>query len=130
MPAVSPLFTNDGNSLFAPLDTLATLDGGGTPLYDSLEEMVGTVDDTAPTTPANLRQAAVLFSDGKDIYCAEPPGLFQFCTQRRVEVVTLAEQLNVDIFTIGLSNEVDSLAMAELALRNGGAYMFAERPTS
>ena len=43
--------------------------------------------------------------------------------------MTLAEQLDVDIFTIGLSDEVDSLAMAELALRNGGAYMFAERPT-
>ena len=106
---------------------LATLEGGGTPLYDSLEEMVGTVDDAI--TDANLRQTAVLFSDGKDIYCAEPPGSFQFCTDRRGDVVTLAEQRNVDIFTIGLSNEVDSLAMAELALRNGGAYMFAERPT-
>jgi hypothetical protein len=125
----TPQFTTDGNSLFASLDSLATVEGGGTPLYDSLEEMVITVDDTAPTTPANLRQAAVLFSDGKDIYCAEPPGSFQFCTQRREDVVTLSEQRLVDIFTIGLSDNVDSLAMAELALRNGGAYMFAERTT-
>ena len=121
----TPEFFDNGNSLFASLDALATLDGGGTPLYDSLEEMVGTAD----TAPANLRHTAVLFSDGKDIYCAEPPGSFQFCTDRRGDVVTLADQLDVDIFTIGLSNEVDSLAMAELALRNGGAFMFAERPT-
>ena len=63
--------------------------------------MVITVDDEAPTTPANLRKAVVLFSDGQDIYCAEPPGSFQFCTQRRVEVVNEAEARQVDIFTIG-----------------------------
>ena len=34
----TPSFTSDGNSLFASLDALATLEGGGTPLYDSLED--------------------------------------------------------------------------------------------
>jgi len=132
----TPSFTSDGNSLFASLDELATLEGGGTPLYDSLATsdgltgMVISVDDEAPATPANLRKAVVLFSDGQDIYCAEPPGSFQFCTDRRVEVVNEAESRGIDIFTIGLQSEnIDSLAMAELALRNGGAYLFAERPT-
>lgn len=132
----TPSFTSDGNSLFASLDSLATLEGGGTPLYDSLATsdgltgMIISVDDEAPTTPANLRKAVVLFSDGQDIYCAEPPGSFQFCTERRRDVVIEAEAREVDIFTIGLqSDNIDSLAMAELALRNGGSYLFAERPT-
>jgi hypothetical protein len=131
----TPSFTNDGNSLFASLDSLATLEGGGTPLYDSLEEMVITVDSEAP--PAATNQAAVLFSDGRDIYCDDPdppepkpPGNFAFCIQRRGEVAEEADGRGVDLFTIGLASEnVDSVALAELALRNGGAFLFAERPT-
>lgn len=130
----TPQFTGDGDSLFASLDELATLEGGGTPLYDSLAAsdgqtgMIISVDQTT-TSPPDLRRAVVLFSDGKDIYCDVPPGSFEFCIQRREEVVAEGTNLDVDIFTIGLSENVDSLAMAELALRNGGAYMFAERPT-
>jgi Carboxypeptidase regulatory-like domain len=124
----TPPFTSAGNDLLASLDSLATLEAGGTPLYDSLATIIVSVDSAAP---ANVRQAAVLFSDGKDIYCDPPDGSgsFAVCNQRRGEVVEAARSSQVDIFTIGLSNEVDSLAMAELALRNGGAYMFAERPT-
>lgn len=135
----TPSFTSDGNSLFASLDSLATLEGGGTPLYDSLatnEEpptgMIISVDGEAPTAPANLRKAVVLFSDGQDIYCnpEDGSGSFAECNQRRAEVVAAGLSRQVDIFTIGLSSEnLDSLAMAELALRNGGAYLFAERPT-
>jgi hypothetical protein len=131
----TPAFTSAGNSLFASLDELATLEKGGTPLYESLVTideqtdmviggMIVSVHDEAPTTPATLRKAVVLFSDGKDFYCS-----FTLCKQRRDRVVAEAESREVDIFTIGLSENVDSLAMAELALRNGGAYMFAERPT-
>jgi Carboxypeptidase regulatory-like domain len=134
----TPSFTSDGNSLFASLDSLATLEGGGTPLYDSLATsdgqtgMIISVNDEAPTTPANLRKAVVLFSDGQDIYCnpEDGSGSFAQCNQRRAEVVAEGVSRQVDIFTIGLSSEnLDSLAMAELALRNGGAYLFAERPT-
>ena len=128
----TPSFTSDGNSLFASLDELANLEGGGTPLYDSVQDMIITVD-TEPVTPTN--QAVVLFSDGRDIYCddpnANPPGSFAFCTTRRRQVVEEAgAPRNVNIFTIGLaSDNVDTLALAELALRDGGAFMFAERPT-
>ncbi len=95
---------DDGNSLFASLDSLATLEGGGTPLYDSLEEMVGDRGRRDHGRP-NLRQAAVLFSDGKDIYCAEPPGSFQFCTQQARRGRDRGRERDVDIFTIGLSDE-------------------------
>ena len=97
--------------------------------------MVGTVDDTAsmtsPDPPANLRQAVVLFSDGKDIYCAEPPGSFQFCTRtsRRGRERWPGHARSISSRSGCSPTNVDSLAMAELALRNGGAYMFAERPS-
>jgi len=121
----TPQFFDDGNSLFASLDELATLEGGSTPLYNSLQEMVATVAATAP----DVRQAAVLFSDGKDTECDPdgPEGSFLICTQQREQVVAASGDVN--IYTIGLSENVDSLAMAELALSDGGAFMFAERPT-
>jgi hypothetical protein len=132
-PCPAPEFTNDGESLFPSLDSLATLEGGGTPLYDSLGQMLTVVDDTAdalPSPPANLRRAVVLFSDGRDIYCDDvQPDPFQNCTDQRVAVANQSEQLGVDILTIGLGDNVDSLAMAELALRGRGSYLFAQDST-
>ncbi len=132
-PCPAPEFTNNGATLFPSLDSLATLEGGGTPLYDSLGQMLTVVDDTAdalPSPPANLRRAVVLFSDGRDIYCDDvQPDPFQNCTDQRVTVVEQSEQLGVDIVTIGLGANVDSLAMAELALRGRGAYLFADDST-
>ena len=87
------------------------------------------MDDTRHAR-RNLRQAVVLFSDGKDIYCAEPPGSFQFCTQQaRRGRDRWPSSATSTSSRSGCPTNVDSLAMAELALRNGGAYMFAERPT-
>jgi Carboxypeptidase regulatory-like domain/von Willebrand factor type A domain len=133
---VSPFtFTNDGNSLFASLDSLADQESGGTPLHDSLSSMIVTVDDTAdalPAPPANLRRAVVLFSDGEDIYCAVPPfqppatSGFEQCINERQAIITQGQTRDVRIFTVGLTEEVNSLAMAELAIGSGGAYMFAE----
>ena len=125
-PCPPPAFVTDGESLFPSLDDLATLEAGGTPLYFSLSEMINIVRNNAPAAPADLRRAVVLFSDGEDIYCAENGG-FQNCTDERQAAVDLSRsQPVVDIFTIGLTDDVNHLAMAELALGAGGAYMFAE----
>jgi Carboxypeptidase regulatory-like domain len=129
-PCPAPEFTDNGDSLFPSLDSLATSEGGGTPLYASLTDMLGIVDATAnqlPSPPANLRRAVVLFSDGKDIYCDDVlPNPFLNCLQTREQVVSDSVSLNVDILTIGLGANVDSLSMAELALRGRGSYLFAD----
>jgi hypothetical protein len=131
-PCPAPEFTSNGASLFPSLDALATLEGGGTPLYDSVAQMLTVVDDTAdalPSPPANLRRAVVLFSDAKDIYCDDVPNPLFNCTNQREDVVEQSEQLGVDIVTIGLGANVDSMAMAELALRGRGSYLFADNST-
>ena len=84
----TPEFFDNGNSLFASLDELATLEGGGTPLYDSLAGDGGYRGSTAPREPAP-DGGAVLGRQG--IYCAiagSIPGLHGHGAET---VVTLAE---------------------------------------
>ena len=125
----APLFTGNGSSLFDPLDALAELESGGTPLYASVNTMLAKVDEAAgnlPSPPVNLRRAVVLYSDGDDIYC----GSLTTCTNQRVSVIGESDATNVDIITVALqSPRVNSLALAELSLRGdvgSGAYLFAE----
>ena len=108
------------------VDQLATLEAGGTPLYGAVGQMVEIVRNNAPATPADLRRAVVLFSDGEDIYCAENGGLANCTLERQAVLQASCDAPRVDIFTVGLSQGVNSQAMAELALGGGGAYMFAE----
>jgi hypothetical protein len=118
-------FTNDGESFFGALNELASLEGGTTPLYRALNRMI---DETraAPPGAANERKAVVLFSDGEDTDadCAGTT-LEKACRDASIDNATLAGE-EVDIFTVGLSGKVNFEAMAELADRADGVFLFAE----
>jgi len=112
-------FTADGASYFDVLDQLAKQEGGETPLYDSLNSMVDYTRTNAPPGIPGQLKAAVLFSDGEDTVCADK----KVC---RDNVINNAIASGVDLFTIGLSDKVDFEAMAELADRANGMFLFAE----
>jgi PKD repeat protein len=123
-PPANPAFTSDGTSLFPTLDSLANLEGGGTPLYEAICQVMDFSKAKAPVGP---RQAAVVFTDGKN----EPGTNVPNCP--KIEDVldkraSMAEP-KVDIFTVGLSGDVDGEALARLASEGGGTFLFAEDTT-
>ena len=127
-PLGNPGFTNNGQSLFPTLDTMANLEGGGTPLYEALCRVM---DFSRQKAPAGPRQAAVVFTDGRD----EPGGDTSTYECKTIEQVIDRHTdpdpnvPDVDIFTIGLSGEVDGEALARLASEGGGIFLFAEDTT-
>jgi len=109
---------DDAPSYYDTLDSLADLVGGGTPLYESLDLLRDEVLNDA-TLPAGIAKAIVLFTDGEDTFCGGP----NTCRTRRNTSIQNAGGLR--FFTIGLSTAIDFEAMADLANKSGGAFLFA-----
>jgi len=114
-------FTADGKSYFDELDQLANQEAGATPLYDSLDSMIDYTRTNAPTDIAERLKAVVLFTDGDDTVC--PLSDEETCKDNAIQN---AIDSKVDIFTIGLSDAVDFEALADLADRGNGIFLFAE----
>ena len=108
-------------SYYDTLDSLASLVGGGTPLYDALDSLVGQVAD--PNPPA---KSVVIFTDGDDTVCTLPDP--DTCLVDRQASIDNANANGVRVFTIGLTNLVNFEALGELANGTGGVFLFAEIP--
>jgi len=118
-------FRNSGTvsnapSYYSTLDSLTTLVGGGTPLYDALDLLRERVVNDASVT--GIAKSVVIFTDGDDTTCVT--ATTNTCRERRQQSINAAG--DVRIFTIGLSNNVDFMALGELANKTGGAFLFAE----
>jgi hypothetical protein len=112
-------FTSNGVGYFDELDQLSTQEGGGTPLYTALDQLLQYTSDNAPSGIPGLRKAVVLFTDGMDTGCADQAAC-------RATSIALSQSLGVDIFTIGLTGAVDALALSELADGGNGTFMYAD----
>jgi PKD repeat protein len=122
-PVGAPSFTSNGRDLFDELDSLSTLEGGGTPLYEALCRLM---DFSVASAPAGVRRAVVVFTDGRD----DPAGTTGAYTCRSLAAaVAKSVATDVDIFSIGLSGEVDGNALATLAAAGNGVFLFAEDVT-
>ena len=121
-PVGNPAFVADGTSFFPTLDALATQEGGGTPLYEALCRVM---DFAAASAPAGLRKAAVVFTDGRN----EVGITTGFNCTTIDQSIAKSAATDVDIFTIGLSGEVDGQALATLADGGNGVFLFAEDTT-
>jgi len=126
-------FTTNGSSYFAELETLRNQAAGDTPLYRSLFPepadpkndpafTVGLIEQVATTAPAGKRNAIVIFTDGDDSECGGP----NVCRDKRGRVVDKALASDVDLFTIGLSADVNVEALGELARGGNGVFLFAQ----
>ena len=108
-------------SYFPTLDSLVPLVGGNTPLYESVDALrQQAVSDAA--LPAGLAKALVVFTDGTDTTCGGP----ETCRTRRGQSIQAAKADGVRLFTIGLSSDVDVVALGELANQTGGAMLYAD----
>ena len=106
---------------FPTLNSLATLVGGNTPLYSSIDALRQRVaDDT--TLPAGMARAQLVFTDGADTTCSTVDS----CRIARDRTIQGAQQAQVRLFTIGLSKGIDIATLGDLADRTGGAFLYAD----
>jgi hypothetical protein len=65
----------------------------------------------------------VVFTDGQDTVC--PPDRIASC---RNNSINLAKAAGVNLFTVGLGNEVDTLSLTQLSSSTGGIHLVASNP--
>jgi VWFA-related protein len=93
----------------------ATTARGDTALFDALYASVESLRDVAG------RKAILLLSDGVD-----DDGTGKPLSKKTVtDVLTLARQVNVPIYAIGLGTELDELALKKVATETGALYLNA-----
>ncbi len=117
-PVGNPSFVADGAIFFPTLTALATQEGGLTPLYEALCRVM---DFSAANAPAGLNKAVIVFTDGKNDGLPPNPAC-----RTADDSIAKSVATGVDIYTIGLSSDVDGQTLAALADGGSGAFMFAE----
>ena len=118
-PVGNPSFVADGAIFIPTLESLATQEGGQTPLYEGLCRVMDFAAGNASV--AGLDKAVIVFTDGKND--GNPAGAA--CTTANDSIAKSAAT-GVAIYTVGLSGDVDGQTLAALADGGNGAFMFAE----
>lgn len=91
---------------------------GDTALFDALYESLSALRGKSG------RRAVILLSDGVD-----DDGQGRVLSKRTVrEVLALAQELNVPVFTIGLGTQLDEATLKQVAVETGGEYYMAPTP--
>ncbi len=104
-------FTTDYQRYVATLESLDGCESGRTPLYDAMAAMIQEVSNNASQEARSL----VVFTDGADTAS----------TTTESQVVAMAQEAGVRIFTIGLSQSVSIDVLSRIADGTGGAFFFA-----
>lgn len=108
-------FTTDSKQLLAHIENIEAR--GETALFDTLHEGLGDLKGRRQG-----RKALVLFTDGRDSVYEEPGDKARLMR----EAITMAQNQEVTIFTIGLGSRVHQAAMERMALETGGRFFAAE----
>lgn len=109
---VKVLSTMSSNKASAETALQATTARGDTALFDALYTSVEVLKDRPG------RKAVILLSDGVD-----DNGYGKQLSAHSVqEVLTLAKEVNVPIFTIGLGTEIDEMTLRRVGTDTGAAY--------
>jgi hypothetical protein len=95
------------------LDSLASTEGGNTPLYLST---AAAIDYTARAASAATRRAVIVFTDGQNVG-SYPTTLDQ--------VIRASNDRQIPVFTVGLSRGVNVDVLSRMANETGGAFFFA-----
>jgi hypothetical protein len=98
-------FTSDTALLSAAFDKVTQ--DNGTPLYDSLLDALGLFPGDATHRPR-----LVVLTDGEDNQSASVPA----------EVISVANQKGIPLFTIGLGSELDFTVLQDMAGQTSGSF--------
>lgn len=105
-------FTRDKDELREQIEDMRDREGGGTPLYSSVYELLFTTAAEA----SNANQAVVVFTDGDDT-----DGGIQIS-----KLISDAKDLGIEVYAVGLGSGVSQDILATIALGTGGSVMYAE----
>ncbi len=103
-------FSQDKSLLKNGVESLRGTHGGGTPLFESIYDMLTYTDANA----GNNNKAIIVFTDGKDTGL----GIID-------DIIELANAKNIQVYTIGLGNGVNNSDLTKIAAYTGGAVMWA-----
>ena len=123
-PVDQPAFTTDGESYFTAIESLAALEGGGSPLYGAAGEMV---EFTASASQVDSRRAVVVVTSHGDSGCTGPAAC-------RAELdALLAQSASTDVAVVAVeladpSGQFDREGLGPLAQGEQGAVFWAEDP--
>jgi hypothetical protein len=112
-PVENPVAGAAGRDLFPTVDALASLEGGGAPLYDALDRLI----DFAAPGPNEISTIFVV-TDGRDTTC----GTYSQCKARRQQVLQKSRDRKVTITTIGLSADATGADREALGALSQGSY--------
>lgn len=124
-PVDNPSFTTDGPSYFETIDSLASLEGGASPLHAALGELI---DFAAISAPANSRKAVVVLASDGATECATPAD----CLAAQDELRERSNSSGVAVVTVGLSpasGNFDRKKLGTLAQSETGAVFWAHDAT-
>jgi hypothetical protein len=120
-PVADPAFTTDGSAYYSTIDSLATLEGGGSPLYAAVGEMIGF---TASAAPAVSRPAVVVLASRGVSDC----GSIADCGTVQDALLQQSAATGVGVVAVGLSDpslQVDRKNLARFAQTERGAVFWA-----
>lgn len=100
--------TKNQDTLFNQIDQKYDWFAGGTALYDSLYKAVLEVSKK----PASTRRFVIGFTDGKN----------SSNEKDEEDVINLAKEKNIPIFTVGFGENVASDVLEDIAYKTGGCY--------
>jgi hypothetical protein len=117
-------FKPGGSELFPLVDSLASQEGGASPLYTALDRMI---EFTAQNTPPGSRRAVVVLTTETDRTC----GTDMQCLTVRQALLNKARAAGVSIIVVGIGSQsepVDVVALSELAVGTSGALLWTNDP--
>lgn len=120
-PVANPDFTTDGSTYYSTIDSLATLEGGGSPLHAAVGEMIGF---TASAAPADSRSAVVVLGSSGVSDC----GSIADCGDAQDALLQQSSATGVAVVAVGLSDpslQVDRKNLARFAQAERGAVFWA-----
>jgi VWFA-related protein len=117
IPNAGP-FSNNKERLQKTIDGLTP--GRGTAFYDATYEAIETLNAARLSDPRRLRQAVLALTDGMDTRSRRAPG----------DVIALAKQSGVKVFTLGLGGEgeFNGPVMNRIAAETDGEYFHVQDP--
>ena len=124
-PVANPTFTTHGRDYFPTIESLATLEGGGSPLHAALGQLI---DFAASAAPAGSRRVVVVLASGGISDC----GTLAECQAAQDTLFAQSAAADVSVVAVGLSDasgRIDRERLGTIAQSGHGAVFWAQAAT-
>jgi hypothetical protein len=120
LPSGDLEFTTSDSDRFPSIDSLATLEGGASPLYAAIDRVLNL---TITSSSATGRKAIIVATAGLDDTC----GSLTACHSAQLALIEKSRAANVAIVVVGIAGPAQR-ELTQLTETTGGAALWAEDP--